>query len=80
MPSLFKEEDLQASINKHFGKIEDQRVGLRRLHPLVDIIVVTLFAVISGADSWVGIKSMDGQRNCSSNFWGCPTICSGEGF
>jgi predicted transposase YbfD/YdcC len=57
MPSLFKQEDLKASIDKHFGEIEDPRVERRRAHHLVDIIAIALFAVISGADSWVGIET-----------------------
>jgi len=30
MPSLFKQEDLKASIDKHFAEIEDPRVERRR--------------------------------------------------
>ncbi|MBE9204473.1 transposase family protein, partial [Synechocystis salina LEGE 06099] len=54
MPSLFNNEVLKASINKHFGEIEDPRVERTRAHYVVDIIVIALFAIISGADSWVG--------------------------
>jgi len=57
MPSLFKQEDLKARIDKHFAEIEDPRVERRRAHHLVDIIVIALFGVISGADSWVGIET-----------------------
>lgn len=57
MPSLFDNEVLKASIDKHFGEIEDPRVERTRAHHLVDIIVIALFAVISGADSWIGIET-----------------------
>lgn len=57
MPSLFDNEVLKASIDKHFGEIEDLRVERTRAHHLVDIIVIALFAVISGADSWIGIET-----------------------
>ena len=57
MPSLFNNEVLKASIDKHFGEIEDPRVERTRAHYLVDILVITLFAIISGADSWVGIET-----------------------
>ena len=52
MPSRLNNEVLKASINRHFGEIEDPRAERTRAHYLVDIIVITLFAVISGADSW----------------------------
>lgn len=62
MPSLLKQEDLKASIHKHFGEIEDPRMERRRAHHLIDIIVIALFAVISGADSWVGIETYGGAK------------------
>jgi len=57
MASVFNNKVLKASIDKHFGQIEDPRMPRTRAHHLVDIIVITLFAVISGADSWLGIEA-----------------------
>jgi len=57
MASVFNNKVLKASIDKHFGQIEDPRMPRTRAHYLVDIIVITLFAVISGADSWLGIEA-----------------------
>jgi predicted transposase YbfD/YdcC len=57
MASVFNNKVLKASIDKHFGQIEDPRIPRTRAHYLVDIIVITLFAVISGADSWLGIEA-----------------------
>ena len=46
MQALLNNEVLKASINTHFGEIEDPRAERTRAHYLVDIIVITLFAVI----------------------------------
>ncbi|ANV85362.1 transposase [Picosynechococcus sp. PCC 7003] len=62
MASLFNNEVLKASIDKHFGEIEDPRVERTRAHYLVDIIVIALFATISGADSWVGIETYGNSK------------------
>jgi DDE_Tnp_1-associated len=57
MASVFNNKVLKASIDRHFGQIEDPRIPGTRVHYLVDIIVITLFAVISGADSWLGVEA-----------------------
>ena len=62
MQALINNEVLKASINTHFGEIEDPRAERTRAHYLVDIIVITLFAVISGADSWVGIETYGNSK------------------
>lgn len=73
MPSLFNNEVLKASINKHFGEIEDPRVERTRAHYLVDIIVIALFAIISGADSWVGIETYgNSKEEWLKQFLGLP--------
>jgi len=45
------------SMVEHFGQIEDPRVGPALLHKLIDILVIALCGVISGADSWVEIEA-----------------------
>jgi len=40
---------------KHFGNIEDPRVVGRTDHKLIDIIAITVCAVIGGADTWVDV-------------------------
>lgn len=50
-------ETLQLCLEKYFGQITDPRVERTRAHQLLDIIAVALFAVLSGADSWVGIET-----------------------
>ena len=47
-----------SSIEAHFGSLADpRRVDSRTPHKLLDIIVITICAVICGADSWVAIES-----------------------
>lgn len=43
------------SIADHFRRVPDPRVRRTRRHALVDILVITLCAVICGADDWVAI-------------------------
>ena len=44
-----------ASILEHFGDLDDPRVERTRWHKLIDIVAITLCAVICGADNWVEI-------------------------
>ncbi|MBE9203606.1 ISAs1 family transposase, partial [Synechocystis salina LEGE 06099] len=60
-------------MNKHFGEIEDPRVERTRAHYVVDIIVIALFAIISGADSWVGIETYgNSKEEWLKQFLGLP--------
>jgi predicted transposase YbfD/YdcC len=45
-----------ASIFQHFSDIEDPRVDRTKSHLLYDIVVITICAVICGADDWVAIE------------------------
>ncbi|NIA14092.1 MAG: ISAs1 family transposase [Nitrospiraceae bacterium] len=40
-----------------FGQLEDPRMNRRKRHLLMDIIGITVCAVIAGADGWVGVAS-----------------------
>ena len=44
------------TISKYFGELKDPRIERSRLHKLIDIVTITICAVISGADSWVDIE------------------------
>jgi hypothetical protein len=44
------------SIVDHFATLEDPRVDRTKLHLLDDILVLTISAVICGADTFVGIE------------------------
>jgi predicted transposase YbfD/YdcC len=50
-------EQLQASLEEHFGALEDPRVERTRAHLLIDIIAIALMGVLSGADGWVAIET-----------------------
>jgi len=44
-----------ASILEHFGKLEDFRIERGKLHALPDLVVLTICAVVAGADGWEAI-------------------------
>lgn len=48
-------EPVPSSIAAHFRQLPDPRVRRTRRHALEDILVITLCAVICGADDWVSI-------------------------
>src|SRR5712692_2672857 len=48
-------DPVPSSIAAHFRQLPDPRVRRSRRHALEDILVITLCAVICGADDWVAI-------------------------
>jgi hypothetical protein len=46
----------KTTISEHFSAIEDPRLNRTKRHQLIDIITITLCAVISGAESWLDIE------------------------
>ena len=51
-----QDDELTASIIPYFAKVPDPRVSRTRLHSLTDILVLSLLAIICGADSFVAIE------------------------
>ncbi len=51
-----------SSLVNHFSDIEDPRVEARSCHKLVDIIVVTICAVICGAESWYDVEEYGARK------------------
>lgn len=47
----------EANIQTHFAALSDPRVERTKRHQLLDIIVIAICAVISGADNWVDIEA-----------------------
>jgi hypothetical protein len=45
------------SISEHFATLQDPRSGQGKDHLLVDILTITLCAVICGADDWVAVAT-----------------------
>lgn len=44
------------SIQEHFKALPDPRAGNALLHPLIDIVVIALCAVICGANDWTDVE------------------------
>jgi hypothetical protein len=47
---------VSASIFEHFSPLQDPRIERNKLHALADIILLTVCAVVSGADGWEAIE------------------------
>jgi hypothetical protein len=50
------ERDSTGSLIEHFSNLEDPRVDRTKRHPLIDILVIAICAVICGADNWVAVE------------------------
>ena len=62
-------ENLDATIAEHFASLDDPRVERTKLDPLMNILVIALCGVISGADSWVDIELFgESKRPWSAKF------------
>lgn len=46
-----------AALKEHFGALEDPRAQHRIEHLLIDIVLITICAVICGAESWVDVEN-----------------------
>lgn len=58
-----------ATIAEHFGTVEDPRVACLITHPLVNIMTITLCAVIAGADNWSEVATFgEGKQEWLGQF------------
>ena len=55
-------EEPLGSIRMHFSTLEDPRLDRKKLHQLMDIIVIAICAVICGAETWVDIANFGQAR------------------
>ena len=46
----------------HFSELEDPRIDRHKVHKLIDIIGLTIIAVLCGADNWVAIETFGKAR------------------
>lgn len=53
---------MTASIIDHFSTLKDPRIERHKQHKLIDIIVLTLSAVASGADGWEAIEDFGKEK------------------
>jgi len=49
------QEPVSAKISEHFSSLKDPRIQLKTRHKLIDIIIITICAVICGADDWIEV-------------------------
>jgi predicted transposase YbfD/YdcC len=49
------QKPVTATITEHFASLKDPRIQLKTRHKLIDIIIVTICAVICGADDWTEV-------------------------
>ena len=61
------------AIGSYFADVDDPRIERTRDHALLDIIIITICAVICGADGWVGVEEF-GTSSVPGwlAFWICP--------
>ena len=63
-----------ATLLEHFSSLDDLRVERTKEHLLLDIISITICAVICGADSWVDIENYgNGKLEWLKRFLACLT-------
>jgi len=51
-----------ANIGEHFSGLEDPRVDRTKQHMLMDILVITICAVICGAETWVDVETFGNAK------------------
>lgn len=51
------EEQVSAALAAHFGNLTDPRIERTKLHPLFDILVIAICAIIAGADTWEDVAN-----------------------
>lgn len=53
---------MTANLIEHFASLEDPRIDRNKSHALIDIIVLTVCAVASGADGWEAIEQFGNEK------------------
>jgi predicted transposase YbfD/YdcC len=53
---------METSLHKYFSKLPDPRVARNKKHLLIDIVVLSIIAVICGAESWDSIEEFGKAR------------------
>ena len=53
---------MAADLIEHFSSLEDPRIERNKAHALIDIIVLAVCAVVSGADGWESIEQFGKEK------------------
>jgi hypothetical protein len=54
------------AVSQYCATVEDPRIDRTRNHALLDMIIITLCAVICGADSWVAVAAQQPEYGMTS--------------
>lgn len=57
-----EESPLSANLLEHFSSLEDPRVARNQRHALLDIVLLVVCAVVSGADGWESIEEFGREK------------------
>jgi len=58
-----------SSLQEHFSSMEDPRVERNKKHKLLDIIILTICAVVSGAEGWEAIEEFGENKKSWLRKW-----------
>lgn len=50
------------AIEEHFSKVNDPRIDRRKEHKLIDMIVISICAVICGAEGWTDVENFGNSK------------------
>ena len=55
----------EASVNivEYFEDLDDPRIDRRKLHLLIDIVIITICAVICAAETWEDIEDFGKEKS-----------------
>ncbi|WP_276570249.1 ISAs1 family transposase [Thiocystis minor] len=53
---------MSATILEHFTSLEDPRIERHKRHALADLVLLTICAVVSGADGWEAIEDFGREK------------------
>jgi len=53
---------MAASLQEHFSSLEDPRIERNKRHLLMDIVILVICAVLSGADGWESIEQFGKEK------------------
>lgn len=55
-------DKITATIESHFGDVEDPRRSYLNEHPLINILTIALCAIIAGAEGWTDVENFGRQK------------------